>query len=230
MTSAVAECERAHWSVHYQVDKYSPAQTCYAEGVLRQRRSPLLRARIGLGLAPEPRITGRQLRALFGAPEDGVVEGDGNLLTSAGLTNLFSLWLGATGTAVNPLRIGGVASGGAVCGVGSTATAATTADVHLGGDGSSSTAWYQECDATFPTSALGVATLQATFGSSNANFAWNEWCWATGNGTVTAGATLASVYATGSSVAMVNHKIPASSLGTKGSGASWVFTTTITIA
>jgi hypothetical protein len=40
--------------------------------------------------------------------------------------------------------------------------------------------------------------------------------------------TLSGFYATASSYAMWNHKI--ASLGTKASGASWVFTTTITLS
>lgn len=230
MTAATIEsAEAARWTAHSWVDKYSPDQVKWAEKRIRDGRS--LSQRILVSLRGEPRLEGVTLREFFASPEDGTVQCPGNLLVGAGLTNLFSLWFGQTGTAINPLRTGG-SSGAAVCGVGATNTAATVADVHLGADGGS--AYYQGCDSSFPTfanvSGVVTATLQSTFAAGVGNFAWNEWCWATGAGTVTAGATLASVYATGASYAMVNHKIPASSLGTKGSGAAWVFTTTINIA
>lgn len=229
MTAAAIEsAEAARWTAFSCVDKYSPDQVAYATRKVREGRS--LGQRLLVGLRGEPRLEGRILRLFFDEPEDGRVECPGNLATTAGLTNLFSLWFGQTGTAINPLRAGG-GTGATVCGVGATATAAAVADIHLGADGGS--AWYQGCDSSFPTFAtvtgVTTATLQATFAAGNANFAWNEWCWATGAGAVTAGATLASVYGTGSSVAMFNHKIPASSLGTKGAGAAWVFTTTISI-
>lgn len=222
-------CERAHWNVYSLVEKYSPDQVAFAQERLASARS-------WLGGQPVSRRQsaaypeGDWLRRHCGDPEDGCREDYGNLLVTAGLTNLTSLWLGQTGTAVNPLKLNsGSTAGAATCGVGATATAASVADTVLGANNTAN-AYYQIADTSYPTSSAGVVTLQSTFGTSVANFAWNEWCWATGAGAITAGTALASIYATASSFAMVNHKVPASSLGTKASGASWVFTTTVTIS
>jgi hypothetical protein len=214
-----------------RVEKYSIDQTRWAEArlghMLDGGRAPVV-----LG-EPVVDLHGNWLRELFPAgPEDGIATDEGNMLVNAGLTDLINLMLGNTGTAINPLRAGpGTNSGAAVCGVGSSSTTATATDTALGGNGSTSTAYYQAMDSSFP-SITTPATIngQSTYASGVANFAWNEWCWATGAGTVTAGGTLASVYATASSSAMLNHKIPVGGLGTKASGASWVFSTMVTFS
>ncbi|MEU6580682.1 hypothetical protein [Nocardia sp. NPDC046763] len=130
-----------------------------------------------------------------------------NQLVTVGLNLLTQLFEGAGGNAFNHSN--------AIVGVGSSSTAWTAADVHLGGDGSSASAYYQQADTGYPTQSNGVITCYCTFGSGNANFAWNEWCLADGT-SITGGSTLSTV-ATG--VVMINHKI--ASLGTKSSGASW---------
>lgn len=93
-------------------------------------------------------------------------------------------------------------------------------------------AWYQGMDSTYPawagtgTANGGELEGQMTVGSSNGNMAWAEWCWATmAVGTATAADALASV---GSNTGILNHEIAA--LGTKGSGATWVFSTTLTFS
>lgn len=201
---SLATAERLHdglnWKAYARVDKYSADQT---EWVARKT-----------GVA-EP--SGRLLRDLAGNPEDGTAEAHGNLLVTVGLSLITNLMIGGT-------TAGSIKNAQAICGVGATATAATVADTALGADGGS--AYYQQADATYPSRSNGVITMVSTFASGNANFAWQEWCWAScASGSITGGATLASV-ATG--VVMWNHKIQ--SLGTKGSGASWVFTTTVTLS
>ena len=65
-----------------------------------------------------------------------------------------------------------------------------------------------------------MITAKSTYGSSDGNFAWQEWCWDIGTATVSSGNTV--------NANMLNHKI--ASLGTKAGGASWVFTTTVTLS
>ena len=217
------------WYPRVTVEKYSIDQTRWAEG----RLTGMLgggRAPVVLG-EPVVDLHGDWLRELCPhGPEDGTPTDEGNILVNSGLTDLINLLLGNTGTAINPLRVGpGTNSGAAVCGVGSSTTAATTSDTALGGNGSTTTAYYQAMDSSYPSlTPPDTINGQSTFASGVANFAWTEWCWATGAGTVTAGGTLASVYATASSYAMLNHKIPSGGLGTKASGASWVYSTTVT--
>ncbi len=156
----------------------------------------------------------------FGVSPDDYAHEDGNLMVTVGLNLLTSLLIGGGGNAFN--------HAGAIVGVGNSSTTALIADVHLGGDGSTTTAWYQGADSSpvsYPTQANGLITCNATVATGNANWAWNEWCFATGSGTITPGGTLASV-ATG--VVMLNHKI--ASLGTKVNTAVWVAQGTITEA
>ncbi len=157
---------------------------------------------------------GHRLSLLFRTPEDGITEEPGNLMVTAGLNLLTSLLEGGAGTPF--------AHADAIVGVGSTSTAATVADTALGADNTSG-AYYQQADSSYPTQSNGVITCQATFASGNANYAWNEWCLATGSGGITAGTHLSAV---ATSVVMLNHKV--ASLGTKASGASWVFVATVT--
>jgi hypothetical protein len=227
-----AERELILWFPRVRVEKYSPDQTRHALRLLDSFRAWKRKPATRSGLVID-RLHGDWLRELFpSGPEDGYAYSEGNILVNAGLTNLVNLLTGGTGTAVNPLRPGpGSNSGAAVCGVGTGTTAAAVTDTHLGGDGSSSTAWYQSMDSGYPNVTT-PATIngQSTFGNSNANFTWAEWCWVSGAGTVTAGPALASVYGTAGSVAMLNRKVPAGTLGGKASGASWVFQATCTFS
>lgn len=242
----VRECSDAFkWHPVVTIEKYSTDQTAWAERKLAEARSwgrfPLLimprgngktllstkvRERDVLGQVHRVhRLHGDYLRELFpGGPEDGITCDEGNILVNAGLTVIINLLIATAQS--NSIRA--LTNAQTVVGVGNSTTAATTADTHLGADGTAN-AYYQQSDATYP-SLTTPATInnQCTFASGNANFAWNEWCWATGTGTITAGTTLSSIFATsGASTNMWNHKVPASSLGTKASGASWVFSTTV---
>jgi hypothetical protein len=154
-------------------------------------------------------------RGLF-APDEVHVE-DGNLLTTAGLNRITSLFEGAGGTVFSHAD--------AFIGVGSSSTGATVGDLAMGGDGSTTTAYYQPADTGYPTQSGGGIACNATFGTGNANFAWAEWGMGDASGTLTAGGTLASV---GTSPILINHKI--ASLGTKASGAIWTLQATATIA
>ncbi len=154
-------------------------------------------------------------RGLF-APDEIHIE-DGNLLTTAGLGRLTSLFEGAGGAVFN--------NADAIIGVGSSSTAATVSDTALGGNGSTTTAYYRGADSGYPTQSGGTISCNATVGTSDANFAWNEWCLAIGTGTITPGGTLASV---ATSPLMFNRKV--ASLGTKASGSIWTLQATCTIA
>jgi hypothetical protein len=156
---------------------------------------------------------GHRLSLLFRDPEDGVTEEPGNLLVTVGLNLLTSLLEGGAGTPF--------AHADAIVGVGAGTTTALVGDTALTDDNSSN-AYYQQADSSYPTQSNGTITCVCTIGSSNGNFAWQEWCLATGSGGITPGDHLSAV-ATG--VVMINHKV--ASLGTKSSGASWVFTASI---
>lgn len=158
--------------------------------------------------------TGADL-ARHGIDPDDWAHEEGNLMVTTGLALLTSLFEGAGGNPFNHTD--------AIFGVGSASTAAVVGDTHLGGDGSTTTAWYQQADASYPTQSGGLISCYCTVGTGNGNFPWNEWCFADGSGGITSGGTLASV-ATG--VVMINHKI--ASLGTKVSGAIWQGQGTIT--
>lgn len=191
-----------NWLAHAHVDKFSPDQVSWVQG------------KTGL---VEPK--GATFFQLGLEPEDGSVEAAGNLLVTTGLNRITNLIIGGGGAAFNNAQ--------AITGVGSSSTAAAVGNTALGGDGSTTTAYYQGADATYPQQSNGVITNVNTFGTSNANFAWNEWAWGIATGTITPGGTFASV---GTSPVLLNRKVPASSLGTKASGAVWVLTTTVTLS
>lgn len=173
-----------------------------------------------LGLGREPlghEIEDLVRRGIF-APDDVHYE-PGNLLTTVGLARLTSLFEGGGGAVFNAAQ--------AIVGVGSSSTAATVGDTHLGGDGSTTTAWYQGADSGYPTQSGGTISCNATVGTGNGNFTggWQEWCLGIATGTITPGGTLASV---GTGAIMFNHKI--ANLGVKASGAIWTAQTTAVIA
>lgn len=192
------------WHAYAEVHKY------YAETV------EAMTAHLGLDREPAGHeIADLVTQGLFAA--DDIHVEDGNLLTTAGLGRLTSLLEGAGGAVFNNAQ--------AIVGVGNSSTAAAVGDTALGGNGSTTTAWYQGADASYPTQSGGVINCNATIGTANANWAWNEWCLAIGTGTITPGGTLASV---ATSPLMFNHKV--ASLGTKVNTAIWVIQTTCTIS
>lgn len=158
--------------------------------------------------------TGDFLLGLFDAPEDGIVEQSSNLLTTLGLNRITSLIIGGGGAAFS--------NANALTGVGNSTTAATTADTHLTAN-STGNSRYIVMDASFPTQSNGLMSGQSTFGSSDGNFAWQEWGWV-----IAASPASSDTFAgTGTSPVMLNHKV--ASFGTKGSGAIWVFQTSVTL-
>jgi hypothetical protein len=220
------------------VDRYSADQTEYATRKFREEKAwrrgpsvnvPVMLRRMRFG---DLQLSGMEFERYFpGGPEEGEATGTGNLFTAQGLTNLISLWMGLTATAINHLVQAAAAT--PACGVGTGTAAAATADTVLISNGGS--AYYQAFDASTlgSTTTNGVIVGTSTFASGVANFNWNEWCWATGTGLLTAGAngggTAGSPYATANSWQMVNHKTNVA-LGSKAAGSSWVFSTTFTIS
>lgn len=156
---------------------------------------------------PEP---SGDLLAQYAKPE--IVDSDGNLLTTAGLTRLMSLLTAGGGQALtNTATRLGVGNGSGTAAVG---------DTDLSASAGSTNRWFQVMDATYPSTAAGVLTAKATFATGDGNFVWAEWSLDVGTPTVSSSATVAAC--------LFNHKTSAA-LGTKTSGA-WALTVTVTIA
>lgn len=191
------------WHPVSRVEKYSSDQVAWAR-----------RAR------PGRLLTGDRLRALFRAPEDGIVFDEGNGVTETGILNLALLLTGEGG---HPL-----ASGRTVFGVGTDGeTAFAPGLVHLAhasGEGHGRS-WYRPMDPGYPTAAGAGLLGQATFSEREANMPWMEWCWASGEPGIEAGPVLHECFA-GDHV-MLNRKAPAAGFGTKEAGVAWVFRTEI---
>jgi hypothetical protein len=129
------------------------------------------------------------------------VEGQGNILVNTGIALLEDLLIGAGGTAFS--------NANAYLGVGDSSTAASASQTDLQ---ASTNKLRVAMDSTFPSRASQTLTFKSTFGSSQANFAWNEF----------------GVFNASTAGTMLNRAV--SSLGTKASGSTWVFTVTITIS
>jgi len=233
-----AVSEHIKWYPRVAVAKYSIEQTRWAAGILERQLGWMRSMHTSTGFEVRY-LHGDLLADLFPfGPEDGFAFDEGNQMTSAGLTNLITLLTGgaASGGAGWPLSLGagGGASGSAGVGVGTDgATAFSVAQTHLAnasGEGSANS-WYQSMDTGYPTLTLpSVINGQSTFQAGAANFVWDEWCWFSGAGVPTAGPVLGSVYAVAGSGSMLNRKIPSGGLGTKASGAAWVFQTNVTFS
>lgn len=240
-----ANCsEGIKWFPRVQVEKFSVDQTQFALAKLAEQKSwgrrPVI-AKLSRLLGREIRVPvlhGDFLRELFpGGPEDGYAFDAGNSMVNGGLTNIVYLLTqggsaGGSATAGQNSLGSAPGTGKAVIGVGSGNTAWVATQTALQADNTTG-AWYQGMDSGFPTVTT-PATIngQVTVASGNGNFTWNEWCWVTGSGTITASSgpltTAGSVFAGAAS--MLNRKVPSSSLGSKASGASWVFTQTVTFS
>lgn len=138
-----------------------------------------------------------------GAPPDTVAEYEGNLLLNAGITRLGNLLVGAGGTAFNTAN--------SRIGVGNSSTAAAAGQTDLQG----ASKYFKLVDSAGWSGQVG--TWVATFGSGDANFAWEEW--GIDNGTASSATVTAP---------LLNRKV--TSMGTKGSGSTWVMTVTITVS
>lgn len=141
-----------------------------------------------------------------------IVEVEGNLLTTAGLTRITSLILGAGGQAATATA--------ARIGVGNSSTAAAVGQTDLQAAAGAANRQFKVMDATYPQSSAGVMTFRSTFGTTEANFTWAEWCIDIGAPTVTDGTTV--------NATMLNRAVQA--LGTKTSAGTWVATATITLS
>lgn len=155
--------------------------------------------------------------ARFSADPYASLEVDGNLITTNGLGNLTNLLIGGGGDPLTSAR--------AFVGVGTSSTAAAVSDTALLG-----TAYYNTFDSN-PTRVTTTVTNDAvqgvsTFGTSVANHAWEEWGWCTtSSGTITPGT---GINVSSGTEILINRKV--ASMGTKASGASWVFTTKVTFS
>lgn len=129
-----------------------------------------------------------------------VIRGEGNLLLNAGIDELWDLLTGVGGTAFS--------NANARIGVGNSNTAAVATQTALIGGSTE----LKGMEATYPLSASQAVTFRASFGSSEGNFAWQEWVVDNGSG----------------AAVCLNRKV--TSLGTKASGTTWVFTVTITLS
>lgn len=147
-----------------------------------------------------------------------ILHTEGNLLTRLGRKRIMDRLVGtASNQALDNthLRIG----------TGNSATAAVDTDTDLGAAAGSANRQFQMADsaATVGTGASsGQITVVSTFGTGVGNYAWQEWGL---DGGTAAGTTVTAD--TNTTPGLVNHKI--TSLGTKTSAASWVFTITITV-
>lgn len=129
------------------------------------------------------------------------INGEGNLLMTAGVN---ALWTALTGGAITAFS-----NANATIGVGDSTTAESAAHTDLQ---AASNKLRKAMDATYPTISGNQITFRATFSGSDANFAWQEF----------------AVFNAGSAGIMLNRKVAAQ--GTKASGSTWTFTVTITIS
>lgn len=244
-TATRCEHEGIHWFPRVTVEKYSPDQSSYAEGKLAELgswgRRPLI-SRFGLD-----RLLGRQiapaslhgdwLRDVFPqGPEDGYGHAEGNALVAGGLYSICAyLLLGTPASGANGQPLSNALSG---CGVGTSTTAWVASQTTLQGDTgtSSTTSWFQQHDASYPANAGsgtangGQINGQCTVASSNGNFNWQEWCWFTVSAQTTPHYAVSLATTSVWTNPLMINRWTGTSLGTKGSGATWVFSTTITLS
>lgn len=160
------------------------------------------------------RVTQHEINNKLVKPYE-VTQDWGNLLLDGGISCLWQCLLGnGTGTAAQTLTF--FNNGNAYTGVGdsNTAAAATQTDLQA-----ASNKLRNAMDSTYPSQTDGTGsgavtiTFRSTFATGDANWVWNEW--GIFNRATSAGR-------------MLNRAV--TSLGTKTSAASWVFTTTITLS
>lgn len=135
-----------------------------------------------------------------------ITEVEGNELTNGGRNRLRDTFTGS-GQALT-------STSGRI-GVGNSSTTFDQAQTDLQG----ASKYYQVLDSAPNTATTGAISCVATYGTGVAEFAWAEWGIDIGTPTVSAGTTVNT---------LMNRKV--ASMGTKGSGASWVFTVTITLS
>ncbi len=156
----------------------------------------------------EERVEGWRREGKLLVPDE-VTFTKGNLLVNAGIQRLEDQLIGVTTAPYNNTNCR--------LGVGDTSTAAVATDTDLGAAAGSTHRQFVVMDSTYPSRSGQVITFRATFTSGLANFAWAEW-----------GIDIGTANGTTVTTPLLNHKI--ASLGTKVSGAQWVFTVTVTIS
>jgi len=140
-----------------------------------------------------------------------VLEGDGNILTYGGISNLWQSLIGNGGSGALEY----FDNANAYIGVGdsNTAAAATQTDLQA-----ASNKLRKAMDATYPIHTDGTGSgaasivFRSTFATGDANWAWAEW----------------AIFNASSSGRMLNRKVEA--LGTKTSAASWTLTLTLSLS
>lgn len=154
----------------------------------------------------------------LGADPYSVEEYPGNILVTNGLGNLTNLFTGGGGSVVSTAR------GFLAVGDSSTGELAANSDL-----AAATNKYYNVLDSVTrvtTTVTNDAVQVQSTYGTSAANFAWAEWVLGSStSGTITNATTLAGI-ATGAFI--INRKTAV--MGTKASGASWVFTAKITFS
>ncbi len=161
-----------------------------------------------------PSMTSQEIMAA-GVKLYAVNEYEGNCLLNDGINNILTLAL--IGGSYTPLNT----TDGCI-GVGDSTTAAVASQTGL--QAATNKQWVI-VTATTGTGSSQQLVLQASFGSSYANFAWNEIC----AGSTTTPASLPSTGATPPATAHVLNRL-VQSMGTKASGTTWTVTLTITFS
>lgn len=200
VATLVRDEDSIRWRAHARVDKFTAAQEAEAILIAEAQGIPLSQA----------------LLENFQPYE--VSESVGNLLTRQGLRRLMDRLVGTSSNQAldaTHCRIG----------TGNSNTAATATDTDLNAAAGASNRQFQLVDSAPSVgtgASSGVCTFVATFGTGVGNYAWQEWGI---DGGTASGTTVTSEGNT--TPGLCNHKV--TSLGTKTSAASWVFTVTITI-
>lgn len=201
VSTAIRDDEGIKWRAHARVDKFYAWQE--AEAILIAEAE----GRSDLGNILKERFTPYE-----------TVESEGNLLTRLGRKRLIDRFVE---TASNV----GIKTTTGRIGTGNSSTAAVDTDTDLAAAAGSANRQFQMLDSAPGVgsgASSGVGTFVATFGTGVGNYAWAEWGI---DGGTAAGTTVTSD--TNTTPGLVNRKV--TSLGTKTSAASWVFTVTITI-
>lgn len=146
-----------------------------------------------------------------GLHPDEVLVREGNALVTGGKTRIGDLLIGTGAQALSSTR--------AVVGVGTSNTATTAGMTSLQG-----TAYYNSTTGA-PGNASGVISASSLFAAGTASHAWEEWCWAIAGGTIVPGTNFTTATASG---VMLNRAVQ--SLGSKGAGAAWTLSSSITIS
>lgn len=128
-----------------------------------------------------------------------ILEREGNILVTAGITVLLNLLIGAGGTVFS--------NANAYLGVGDSSAAAAVGQTDLQ---ASSNKLRVAMNSTYPIVSSPTINFQSTFGSAQANYVWSE----------------VATFNAATAGTMLNRVVQA--LGTKSSGSTWTLTETIT--